>query len=201
MTAAIAALMVVAVVSGYDHRRRRADGAVRWWPWLIGVIEDRAVQGWDDLPTVTVGVCLHGPPRVRRAARAALRIQPGVDALSLIGALRDRVASARGDRLFGTVAAVAVRAASPDRPLARLRARELTITADERACGMTAAAGVPPRWLLLAPLAPVVGGQLSGLTAWLAAGAAVSSWWFAARWLRPRTCVRVFATEPIGRPR
>lgn len=195
------AVVVVAAVLLLAHRerngRRRALSGP-WWPWLIGVIERDLDLGRGEVLTATVRACLGGPPALRSAAEDAVRTGGPTDPMAVVGALRDRVGTADGDRLFGTVVAVHERGASAGPALAWARADAAVAAMHTDRCAAVAAGGRAARWLLLAPVVPGVTGQLPGLVGWGAVAIAVTLWWGAGRWLRGRPDVRVFVAETNG---
>lgn len=194
----VTVLAVVVLVEFRQRSLRRRTVTGRWWPWLVGVIERELDVGGADLPTATVRACKGGPPPLRRAAESAVRKTGGVDAIAVVGALRDRVDNAVGDQVFGTVAALHIRGGPTDTVLAWVRADASVAAAHQDARAAVGAGGTVARWLLLAPVAPGIGGQLPGAAGWCAAVVAVGLWWGAGRWLRERPDARVFAWEPIG---
>ncbi|CAN5920405.1 hypothetical protein BH23ACT10_BH23ACT10_05510 [soil metagenome] len=174
------------------------SGAAAVWPWLVAEIERRLDEGGVDPVTATVQACLGGPPALRSAADDAVRTAGDADAVALLAALRDRVNSADGDRVFATIAAVHVSAAPTDAPLAGLRARMSTASAHGAERAAVASGVTVARWLVLVPVVPVAAGDLAGTAGWCAAAAAVGLWWWTGQWVRPRRDVRVFGAGSIG---
>lgn len=179
---ALAALTVVAglALAGRGRRTRAVPPDV--WAWLLTEVEVHVDRVAADPCDAAVGVCLHGPPAVRAAARAVVRdhgdAQPGV----LLGMLCDRLGTAQGDRMCATVAALASGAGGPAL-LARLRDAEAALADAQRAARAVAHAGAVGCWLLLSPLALVAAGVATGTAAWTTAVAAVAGWWLGRRWL------------------
>lgn len=196
--------VVAAVVLALEHReqrRRRRPGAGPWWPWLIAVIARQRDRDGADLPTATVRACLGGPPELRSVTEQVVATGGGADALQLLSALRDRIGSAAGDRVFGTIAALHIRGAPASSALAWLRADASAVAAHEQACAAITGGGNIARWLLLAPVVPWVTGYLHGVPGLSVAITAVGLWWGAGRWLRDRPDTRVLVTEPAGATR
>ncbi|MBW3603300.1 MAG: hypothetical protein KY460_00070 [Actinobacteria bacterium] len=201
MTAQVIGLLAVTVVllrARHEHRDRRGQTADRWWPWFVGAVEHELDRDGADVATATLRAGLGGPPPLRDATRAVVRAAPDADAVALIDMLRGRVATAAGDRLFGTVAALHERGAPAGAALAWLRGDASAAAAHACACAGVAAGGTVARWLLLVPLVPVVGSDLPTGGRWSAAVLAVGLWWCAGRWLRPYPSARVFAADPTG---
>lgn len=190
------AVVIVLLRAHYEQRHRPDQATDHWWPWFVGAVEHELDRDDTDLATATMRAGLGGPPALRDATRAVVRAAPDADAVALIGMLRARVATAAGDRLFGTVAALHVRSAPAGTALACLRRDASAAAADAGACAGVAATGGVARWLLLAPLATVLGSDLPTGGRWIASVLSVALWWCAGNWLRPRPPARVFAADP-----
>lgn len=195
---AIAAVVLALLFDRQQQARQRMCVGAAVWPWLVAVVQRRLDEGGVDLATATVQACLGGPPQLRCAAEDAVRAAGDADAMVLLAALRDRVDSAIGDRVFATIAAVHVGAAPTDAPLAWLRASVSATSAHEVELVAVGDGGTVARWLLLAPVVPVAGGYLAGTAGWCAVAVTLGLWWWSGRWLCARRDVRVFAAESIG---
>jgi hypothetical protein len=179
LTTAVA-LVVVAVLAVRGHVQRR-PAAPSTWLWLLAEVERHAVTTRP--ADAVVGVCLHGPPHMRRAARVALETRGGVGDDRVLGVLGDRLATVAGDRLCATAAALARTGGDAADVLAALRASERDRTADAEARRAAVRVGRAGTWLLLAPLAVVATGAVIGPPAHLLAATTVAGWWLGSAWV------------------
>ena len=194
---AVAALALVAGLVLVERRRHTHVVPTDVWARLLTEVEAHVDRGTGDPCDVAVGVCLHGPPAVRSAARAVVRdhgdAPPGV----LLGMLCDRLGTAQGDRMGATVAAIAG-GAGDVMLLARLRDGEAALADAQRSARAVSRGGAAACWLLLSPLALVATGLATEMAAWVISVAAVAGWWSGRAWLRATVaCPRVFTGRGV----
>jgi hypothetical protein len=180
---AVAARAVVAGLVLVERHRHTDVVPTDVWARLLTEVEAHVDRGTGDPCDVAVGVCLHGPPAVRSAARAAVRDQGDASPGVLLGMLCERLRTAQGDRMCATVAVIAGGVGDVTL-LARLRDREAALADARRTARAVARGGAAGCWLLLTPLALVATGRLSGVAAWATSVAAVAGWWAGRAWLR-----------------
>jgi Flp pilus assembly protein TadB len=176
MTAvAITMLVVAAIVAVFDRRRRSGlDSDV--CPWMIAEIEAN-VRGGHTLPVAVMGVALHGPPSLRRAANAARRVRrTSGDAIAALGELQHRVVDPRIDRLCEVAGAVHTFDGDVTAVLAHLRAAALDDARHDRELERARSALRFAAWVALLPVVAAAWGRLPAVAAALAVGAAAWAW-------------------------
>ena len=201
---ALLMLMVPVVVAIVEHRNAPFLSPTVW-PWLLAEVESHIDGAAVDPSDVVVGVCIHGPPPIHAAAEAAVRDHPGAPPAVLLGGFCDRLATAPGDRLCATVAAIAGSGADPAPAIARLRVSEAASVDAQRRVRASLRLGTAGCLLLLSPLALVAARVTTGGAAWAVAAGAVAAWWLGRTWIRAAVAdTRVFtgssvrALDPAG---
>lgn len=194
MIAAAVALVVAGAIALAAARRPRMRPEL--WLWLLGEVEAHVADG-ADVTTATMGVCLHGPPRLRSAAEAALRAEPDGDDQALLRALRPHADDEVGDRVIDGLGAVLGGGAHTGPALVSLGETITMMADDARDLERIAARAELARWLLLTPLVTVAAGHLPPAGEWIVTAAALVAWWLAGLVLRPPASARVLAPPGV----
>jgi tight adherence protein B len=174
----------------YSARRRVAANL---WPWLVDEVRTHVV-GDDEPPAAALlGVALHGPAALRRAATAALQ-QWNVDGdpQRSLTILAQRLADPEADRVCEAVANCLHYDGDVERLLTRLHDVAVEHGAQSRQLRRAAAGGSVARWLLLAPVALALAGQLDADASRWAVATAVVTWSLAGLALQVPQPPRVF---------
>jgi hypothetical protein len=168
-----ACMVARAASTWWRHRRRLAP---ELWPWVIDELRRHGTAGDGGLPTALIGVGLHGPPPMRRAAHAALVAhRRGADAAAVYrrfaGALNDPCA----DRVCTALRDADVVGADQLRVLDALRSVAVDVAAQQRAVERERSGARAARWVAVAP-AVLVWTVASGAAAGVVAVVCAAAW-------------------------
>jgi hypothetical protein len=176
MTAVAIAMLVVAAIVAVFDRRRRSGLECDVWPWMIAEIEAN-VRGGHTLPAAVLGVALHGPRALQRAATAARRVRrTSGDGITTLGELQQRAEDPRIDRLCAMVGAVHTFDGDATAVLAQLRAAAVEDARYDRELERARSGLRFAAWVALLPVAAAAWGRLPADAAALAVGAAGWAW-------------------------
>ena len=191
--AVLTAVIVVIVLEAWRRRVLRSQIPAEVWPWLLGEVRVHVSHHGEPLPVALLGVGLHGPDPLPAASAAALdEWRASGDLQRALTTVGQYLSDADADRIWEAVVTASLHDVDADRLLSDLQQIAVERAAQTRELRRAATSGAAAHWLLLAPLAVVLAGQLDAAAGGVAVLVALAAWSLAGVMLRMPLPPRVF---------